>query len=267
MRGAALGGAGLAAAALIGCGDDDDDDDDAAATATAAADATVAANVAGEANFTTVIPWSGTPKTGGEYVLTIGPQIGSFDTTKSGAIGNLRHAGTTQESLLAWRLTHDQADVNQRDLNRDVGASLAESWKVSPDGLTFTFNIKAGVKWHNISPLDGRPSVADDVRFAYERYADTGVWQGLFTAVSDWEVPDDLTLTTTLGWPSPDFIVPLSEQNTGIFARELVDNGTLDTTLSGTGPFMMEGYEQSEFAKYVRNPDWHGPEPYLDTVE
>ena len=274
LRGAALGGAGLAVAALIGCGGDDDDDDTAAVAPAAADDDSddsaddQAAQPETEERFATVIPWpSAAPKKGGVLPLAIGQQIGSFDTTKSGAIGNLRHTGIATESLLGWGLTYDEAEKDQRDVNRDVGANLAESWELTPDGLTYVFSVRPGVKWHNIPPLDGRAFTAGDVRYAYERYAETGVWQELFAFVKSWEVADDLTLSAQMARPSPDFIVPLAEQNAAIFSRELVDNGTLDTTLIGTGPFIMEDFSQSEFADYVRNPDHWGPEPYLDGLE
>jgi ABC-type transport system substrate-binding protein len=42
---------------------------------------------------------------------------------------------------------------------------LAESWSISSDGLTVTFNLRKGVKWHNRPPTNGREFVADDVKF------------------------------------------------------------------------------------------------------
>src|SRR5713226_1669322 len=50
-----------------------------------------------------------------------------------------------------------------------IGASLAESWKESPDGLVYEFKIRKGVKFHN-----GDPVTADDVKFSYERYKGAG---------------------------------------------------------------------------------------------
>jgi peptide/nickel transport system substrate-binding protein len=46
-----------------------------------------------------------------------------------------------------------------------MAPSLAESWKVSPDGLTYEFKLRKGVTFHN-----GDPVTADDVKFTFERY-------------------------------------------------------------------------------------------------
>src|SRR5262245_23029663 len=50
-----------------------------------------------------------------------------------------------------------------------IGASLAESWKESPDGLVYEFKIRKGVKFHN-----GEPVTAEDVKFSFERYKGAG---------------------------------------------------------------------------------------------
>src|SRR5205823_11440324 len=46
-----------------------------------------------------------------------------------------------------------------------MGNSLAESWSESPDGLTYEFKLRRGLKFHN-----GEPVTADDVKFSFERY-------------------------------------------------------------------------------------------------
>src|SRR5713101_9797086 len=46
-----------------------------------------------------------------------------------------------------------------------MGNSLAESWTESPDGLTYEFKLRRGLRFHN-----GDPVTAEDVKFSFERY-------------------------------------------------------------------------------------------------
>jgi peptide/nickel transport system substrate-binding protein len=50
-----------------------------------------------------------------------------------------------------------------------MGPSLAESWKESPDGKTYEFKLRAGLKFHN-----GDPITTEDVKFSFERYKGAG---------------------------------------------------------------------------------------------
>ena len=50
-----------------------------------------------------------------------------------------------------------------------MGASLAESWTESPDGLVYEFKLRRGLKFHN-----GDPLTAEDVKFSFERYKGAG---------------------------------------------------------------------------------------------
>src|ERR687884_21392 len=50
-----------------------------------------------------------------------------------------------------------------------MGPSLAESWEESPDGKTYEFKLRAGLKFHN-----GDPLTTEDVKFSFERYKGAG---------------------------------------------------------------------------------------------
>ena len=81
-----------------------------------------------------------------------------------------------------------------------MGASLAESWMESPDGLVYEFKLRRGLRFHN-----GDAITTDDVRFSFERYQGAGARE--FRArVRQVEVVDPLTVRFHLKEPWPDFM-------------------------------------------------------------
>jgi peptide/nickel transport system substrate-binding protein len=81
-----------------------------------------------------------------------------------------------------------------------MGNSLAESWSESPDGLTYEFKLRRGLKFHN-----GEPVTADDVKFSFERYKGAGAKE-LNLHVRQVEMIDPLTVRFVLKEPWPDFM-------------------------------------------------------------
>ncbi len=81
-----------------------------------------------------------------------------------------------------------------------MGPSLAESWKESPDGKTYEFTLRAGLKFHN-----GDPVTTEDVKFSFERYKGAGakVLQAHVTSV---EIVSPLVVRFHLKEPWPDFM-------------------------------------------------------------
>ena len=73
-----------------------------------------------------------------------------------------------------------------------MGPSLAESWTESPDGLTYEFKLRRGLKFHN-----GDPVTADDAKWSFERYPGAGAKQ-LQTRVRPVAAVDPLTLRVQL---------------------------------------------------------------------
>ena len=81
-----------------------------------------------------------------------------------------------------------------------MGPSLAESWTESPDGLTYEFKLRRGLKFHN-----GDPVTSDDVRFSFERYQGAAAKE-LKTHVRQVDAVDPLTVRFHLREPWPDFM-------------------------------------------------------------
>jgi peptide/nickel transport system substrate-binding protein len=81
-----------------------------------------------------------------------------------------------------------------------MALALAESWSLSPDGLSYEFVLRKGVKFHN-----GDPLTADDVKFSFERYRGTA-YKTLKEGVATIETPDAARVRFRLKRPWPDFM-------------------------------------------------------------
>ncbi len=81
-----------------------------------------------------------------------------------------------------------------------MGPSLAESWKESPDGKTYEFKLRAGLKFHN-----GDPLTTEDVKFSFERYKGAAS-KVLHDAVREVEIVSPLVVRFHLKEPWPDFM-------------------------------------------------------------
>lgn len=153
------------------------------------------------------------------------------------------------------------------DAQQSVVPSLAESWDVSDDNLTWTFKLRSGVQFSN-----GREMTADDVVYTFERLLDpeTGSGQAyLLDGVTAVKAPDEGTVTFTLEAPNPSLLTNLAgSKSVGIIARESVENGTINTMPIGTGPFVIADYQPGVGLTLERNPNyWREGLPYLDSID
>ena len=133
--------------------------------------------------------------------------------------------------------------------------SLAESWNVSPDGLSYEFVLRQGVRFHN-----GDPLTADDVKFSFERYK--GAASSTFKArVAGVEVVDPHRVRFRLKQPWPDFMTFFGTPATGAawivpkkYIEKVGDDGFKKAPV-GAGPYkfvsfnpgvelVLEAYEQ-----------------------
>jgi len=144
---------------------------------------------------------------------------------------------------------------------------LAESWEASPDATEFTFFLRAGVTFH-----DGSPLTADDVVATYEAILNPDI-PSAATSVLDMivsvEAVDDLTVRFTLAAPFADLPYSTAHSNACIVSRAALDDLTaLETVANGTGPFKLETYDSARIVRMVKNEDYFVEgRPYLDAVE
>ena len=93
------------------------------------------------------------------------------------------------------------------DAEGNIVPGLAASWEIAEDGLTYTFQLRQDVKWH-----DGQTLTAEDVKFTYEKILDPQLasrFNLYFQPVQDIQTPNPLTVVITLKQPDPVFLAHL----------------------------------------------------------
>ena len=285
IRGAGLGVAGLAGAALIGCGGGDD-----GGTATPAVtnvlDTTPAPTPEAGA---TAVPASEVRLKPGIYSGPVPPSAAELNPSanaKYGGVAKMRYLDPPRMDLsrtlsctifhtltyTSNRLTRAQMGATADPYRVDLEPDLAESWEALDGGTKFVFHLNKGVKMHNVAPVNGREFVSDDVRATYELYR-KGSQADVFNVVERLETPDDHTVIFNLNQPLGDFPLNLGAWSF-IYPRELVDNEELRQEVSiGTGPFVQKEWTRQERSVFERHPEYFEMDaagnrlPYLDGVE
>lgn len=136
----------------------------------------------------------------------------------------------------------------------ELEPALATSWTVSDDGLTYVFQLREGVTFHN-----GRPFTAEDVVYSYERIMDPDTGSPLasrFTEVASVEATGEHEVTFRMNTAFAPFLSNLT--NLTVVPREVVEaNGNLQQVAVGTGPFMLEEIVPDTYVLLVANPDYY----------
>lgn len=137
------------------------------------------------------------------------------------------------------------------DEQANILPDLAKSWTVSDDGLTYTFKLQTGVKFH-----DGSDFNADDVIFSFDRAMaenSTNPTKKLFKPIKSVTAPDAETIVFQLSKPTPFFLFNMARGDTSIVAKETAD--TNKTSPVGTGPYKMSKWVRGNSITLVKNPD------------
>ena len=171
----------------------------------------------------------------------------------------------------------------------NVLPGLAQSWDISADGLTYTFKLRPGVKFHTSTKFKPtRDMNADDVLFSYNRMADpkhpfhaTAVGQtfayyedmGLANIVDKLEKVDPMTVRFRLKHAEAPFLADLAMDFASILSAEYADKmkaagaaDAVDRDPIGTGPFQFVSYQKDAIIRYKAfDAHWDG-RPKLDNL-
>jgi peptide/nickel transport system substrate-binding protein len=150
------------------------------------------------------------------------------------------------------------------DKNLNIVGDLAESFTISTDGLTITFHLRSGVKWH-----DGAPLTSRDVLYTYQVTIDPKTptaYAEDFKQVKSITAPDLLTIRVTYDSP---FAPALASWGVSILPAHLLEGK--DITKSplarnpvGTGPYRFKEWISGQKIVLEVNKDYFEGRPYID---
>ncbi len=169
------------------------------------------------------------------------------------------------------------------DEKNQVVPNIAEKWEIGPDGKTYTFTLRKGVKFHN-----GREVVADDFKYSIERAANPDFgsptaadylfaidgfndrWGHKAKDVRGVKVVDATHLIIVSDKPRPYFLALLTYPDSYVVCKEALNNGgeiNKVEQMVGTGPYKAESYKNDQLLVLDSNKDYRLGAPKIDKIE
>ena len=143
-----------------------------------------------------------------------------------------------------------------------VQPGLAASWTISDDGLSYTFQLREGVTFH-----DGTAFEASDVVFSLDRARaedSTNAQKALFAGIEDVEALDDTSVRIDLATPQGNFLFNLAWGDAVMVARESIED--IKNQPIGTGAFRFEQWRRGDQISLSRNADYWGEAASLEAA-
>lgn len=173
----------------------------------------------------------------------------SLDPTTGGAAAAIR------------TVTYDNIFEGLTKIDKDgaVQPLLAKSWDISPDGLTYTFHLQSGVKFH-----DGSAFSAADVKYSLDAARgekSVNAQKQLFAKIASVDVVDPDTVKITLSGPQGDFLYNLGWGDAVIVSEKTA--ATNGTNPVGTGPYKFGEWVKGDHVTLEAFPDYWGTKPSI----
>lgn len=183
-----------------------------------------------------------------------------------------------------WAVNMLYNGLVQFDEKLNMQPSLAKSWDISSDGLTYTFHLRNDARFHDhelFAEGKGRVMTSADVAYSLNRILDPnvaspGLWifNGRVDSVQPFTAIDDTTFQIKLLKPFRPMLSILTMQYAYIVPKEVADHYGKDFRVHpvGTGPFKFKVWQESDVLILTRNENYFEREgetqlPYLDGVK
>jgi len=180
---------------------------------------------------------------GGSVVVGITNDLDSLDPHKAVAAGTRAVLFNLFDGLV------------KPNCEGELKPAVAKDYKISEDGMKYTFILKDQVKFHN-----GKVVTMDDVLYSLKRCKELGGEKSPLNNISNINVVDDHTVELELAEANTELIGYLT------FAILPADYDEQETKPVGTGPFRFVSYEAMNSFVMEKNPDYYGEQAHLDQV-
>jgi peptide/nickel transport system substrate-binding protein len=198
-----------------------------------------------------------TPRRGGVLLSVIGADAPSLDPHQEQTFATLQPVAPLYSTLL---------QIDPYGYPNVIG-DVASEWKIAADGLSYTFMIRPGIRFH-----DGSPLTAADVKASYDKilFPPDGVRsirKHHYSAIASVEAPDPSTVVFKLKFPSASLLANLASPWNVIYPKKYLDKDPnyFKANVVGSGPFKFKSYTRGSTFEGERNPDYFVKDrPYLN---
>ena len=174
-----------------------------------------------------------------------------------------------QQTPVAIVTTKINQSLLRYDFNLNPQPSLAKSWDVAPDGLTYTFRLFDNAFWH-----DGEKFTAEDVLFNVRDFLPVVHSRArlVYEHLAEVTAPDPYTVVFRLKQPFAPFLKTFEVNSAPLYPKHLyagTDFRTNPYNLKpvGTGPFKFVEWQSGSFIHLARHEKYHfDGRPYLDQI-
>src|SRR5712692_9525074 len=164
-----------------------------------------------------VVPGAGpaaeTPRRGGVLLAAIAADAPSLDPHQEQTFATMEMVAPLYSTLL---------QIDPLQYPKIIGDAATE-WKIAPDGLTYTFKIRSGIRFH-----DGSPLTAVDIKATYDNivFPPEGVRsirKNAYAAIASIDAPDPGTVVFKLKFPSASLLANLASPWNVIYPKKYLD--------------------------------------------
>src|SRR5438093_126012 len=198
-----------------------------------------------------------TPRRGGVLLAAIGADAPSLDPHQEQTFATIQPVAPLYSTLL---------QIDPYSYPNVIG-DVASEWKISPDGLTYTFKIRQDIRFHDGSPLTAADVKASHDKILFPPEGVRSIRKHHYSAVASVEAPDPSTVVFKLKFPSASLLANLASPSNVIFPKKYLDKDPnyFKNNVMGSGPFRFKSYTRGATFEGERNPDYFIKDrPYLN---